>query len=256
MKVNSIYAGIEGEGVFVGTPTIFIRFQGCKVGCKNCDTPEALDHKKGDEIAAWSIMRRLRKWPNIKRVSLTGGNPLEQSTEELYELKKELKKNHYLINWELPGVNDYVTSLEQSKTENRICLNWLVEGCQVSLDVKTPSTGLWEKSFKSFEKDYLAYSILVPAVGVQIKMVVETIDDLEAVKEFADRLYDYITKGSRRYWPLVLTPSWRVKDDKIDPEWYQKIFDFLGSNSIFNKIDCRLIVQQHKMIYGSKKRDV
>lgn len=39
MKINEIFSSIQGEGQYTGTPSIFIRFHGCPVKCKWCDTP-------------------------------------------------------------------------------------------------------------------------------------------------------------------------------------------------------------------------
>jgi 7-carboxy-7-deazaguanine synthase len=36
--INEIFQTIQGEGYFSGTPAIFIRLQGCPVGCSWCDT--------------------------------------------------------------------------------------------------------------------------------------------------------------------------------------------------------------------------
>lgn len=37
-KVNELFETIQGEGSFTGVPAIFIRLQGCPVGCSWCDT--------------------------------------------------------------------------------------------------------------------------------------------------------------------------------------------------------------------------
>ncbi len=37
-KVNEVFQTIQGEGRFTGTPAIFVRLQGCPVGCAWCDT--------------------------------------------------------------------------------------------------------------------------------------------------------------------------------------------------------------------------
>lgn len=38
LPVNEVFETIQGEGTFTGTPAIFIRLQGCPVGCPWCDT--------------------------------------------------------------------------------------------------------------------------------------------------------------------------------------------------------------------------
>ncbi len=37
-KINEIFETLQGEATFTGTPSIFIRLQGCPVGCSWCDT--------------------------------------------------------------------------------------------------------------------------------------------------------------------------------------------------------------------------
>ena len=42
-KVNEIFETIQGEGSYTGTPAIFVRLQGCPVGCAWCDTKHTWD---------------------------------------------------------------------------------------------------------------------------------------------------------------------------------------------------------------------
>lgn len=37
-KINEVFQSIQGEGAHTGVPAIFIRLQGCPVGCAWCDT--------------------------------------------------------------------------------------------------------------------------------------------------------------------------------------------------------------------------
>ena len=38
LSINEMFETIQGEGVYTGVPSIFIRLQGCPVGCPWCDT--------------------------------------------------------------------------------------------------------------------------------------------------------------------------------------------------------------------------
>ncbi len=44
-KINEIFETIQGEATFTGTPSIFIRLQGCPVGCAWCDTKHTWEFK-------------------------------------------------------------------------------------------------------------------------------------------------------------------------------------------------------------------
>ncbi len=93
-KINEIFETIQGEASFTGTPSIFLRLQGCPVGCAWCDTKQtwevdnvfkvSLDEtveKKADsdhwadasaeQILALFAARGYR----AKHVVITGGEP-------------------------------------------------------------------------------------------------------------------------------------------------------------------------------------
>lgn len=92
-RVSEIFTSIEGEGIFVGKKTLFIRFSGCHLKCRWCDTKYALPLDSGtdyqiDEIKDL-IIKELR--PFTYKVNFTGGEPLLQ-TEAVIELADFIKK--------------------------------------------------------------------------------------------------------------------------------------------------------------------
>ncbi len=93
-KVNEIFETIQGEGSFTGVPAIFIRLQGCPVGCSWCDTkhtwtvnPElqvstAEVMKKTAETAQWAALSSSQLLAlfqengyQARHVVITGGEP-------------------------------------------------------------------------------------------------------------------------------------------------------------------------------------
>jgi 7-carboxy-7-deazaguanine synthase len=92
-RVSEIFTSIEGEGIFVGKKTLFIRFSGCHLKCRWCDTKYALPIDSGtdyqiDEIKVL-IIKELQ--PFTYKVNFTGGEPLLQ-TEAVIELADFVKK--------------------------------------------------------------------------------------------------------------------------------------------------------------------
>jgi organic radical activating enzyme len=92
-RVSEIFTSIEGEGIFVGKKTLFIRLSGCHLKCRWCDTKYALPLDSGtdyqiDEIKDL-ITKELR--PFTYKVNFTGGEPLLQ-TEAVIELADFIKK--------------------------------------------------------------------------------------------------------------------------------------------------------------------
>lgn len=135
MIVNEIYSSIEGEGNFQGIPTIFIRFQGCDLRCAWCDTPHAQSRITGGlELTTTEILEKVKALeketvPYI-RVSLTGGDPLCQDSEQLMELIKRLSK-HNSVHMEHSGIQHNVN--EQA---------FLSAVDSIAYDIKPPSAKL------------------------------------------------------------------------------------------------------------------
>ena len=86
LKVSEIFYSLQGEGARAGTPTVFIRLQGCsaKMACYasgiKCDTEfESGKEMELIEINAWIAANA----SDCKEITWTGGEPLDQLTEEV-----------------------------------------------------------------------------------------------------------------------------------------------------------------------------
>mgnify|MGYP003664071811 FL=1 len=54
-KINEIFETLQGEGSFTGQPSIFIRLQGCPVGCSWCDTKHTWEVSPEKEVEQKNI---------------------------------------------------------------------------------------------------------------------------------------------------------------------------------------------------------
>jgi 7-carboxy-7-deazaguanine synthase len=72
---------VQGEGPTVGTPSTFIRLQGCSVGCAWCDTKYSWDPGRGEEMPLEALLRRVKD-ASAQNVVVTGGEPLEHPALE------------------------------------------------------------------------------------------------------------------------------------------------------------------------------
>ncbi|MEN6577372.1 MAG: 7-carboxy-7-deazaguanine synthase QueE [Phycisphaerales bacterium] len=75
MRVTEIFYSLQGEGVLVGTPSVFVRLAGCPFRCRWCDTSYAWDYSAGEELDTGEIVERVVQW-TCGSVVLTGGEPL------------------------------------------------------------------------------------------------------------------------------------------------------------------------------------
>ena len=75
LKITEIFFSIQGEAVFSGWPTVFVRLTGCPLRCQYCDTAYAFtggEWRSFDEIEA-----EVRRY-GTRYVCVTGGEPLAQ----------------------------------------------------------------------------------------------------------------------------------------------------------------------------------
>ena len=70
-KINEIFQSIQGEGSYVGSLAIFIRFAGCNMKCEFCDT----DFSIKEYLTAEQILERIGHY-SAKIIVLTGGEPI------------------------------------------------------------------------------------------------------------------------------------------------------------------------------------
>lgn len=78
----------QGEGIYTGTPMAFLRFRGCSVGkriCQACDTDfdKTLPWRGGGEFSADQLLAWAGEY---KHICLTGGEPLDQDLDPLFDL--------------------------------------------------------------------------------------------------------------------------------------------------------------------------
>ena len=75
LSIAEIFYSVQGEGMLVGVPSVFVRFSGCNLRCKWCDTPYASWNPEGRELLLGGVLADIRRhWPS--HVVVTGGEPM------------------------------------------------------------------------------------------------------------------------------------------------------------------------------------
>jgi 7-carboxy-7-deazaguanine synthase len=77
-RIAEVFFSIQGEGPTAGLPAVFIRLQGCSVGCQWCDTKYSWDPAAGRAVDLEDLVSEAQSYP-CRRVVITGGEPLESS---------------------------------------------------------------------------------------------------------------------------------------------------------------------------------
>jgi 7-carboxy-7-deazaguanine synthase len=173
MRISEIFRSLQGEGVLIGTPTVFIRTVGCNLDCSWCDTEYA--REGGEEFSIEQIMAELDKH-KTQFICLTGGEPLMQ--KDVIKLLDTLIDKCYHVTLETNG---------SLPLEDVPCS----ENMLISMDIKCPSSGMEERMLMS------NIELLSPAD--QLKFIVADIDDLMYAE---DILNSYEVKSNVIFTPV------------------------------------------------------
>ncbi|MEK7672666.1 MAG: 7-carboxy-7-deazaguanine synthase QueE [Patescibacteria group bacterium] len=113
MQVSEIFYTLQGEGINLGQPAVFLRLAGCHLRCVWCDSKFTWNMKSGSTMSTAEIIKEIKKYP-CKNLVITGGEPLIQQSaiKELIE-KLNGKSKKYYIEIETSGslkthLNDYI----------------------------------------------------------------------------------------------------------------------------------------------------
>ena len=105
MKVREIFQSIQGEGMYMGVPCVFVRLAGCNLRCPWCDSKETWDTiDMATEAAPRDIVNRVNDvaFDGLNTVVITGGEPFEQASN-LRVLVRMLKDENYRVHVETNG---------------------------------------------------------------------------------------------------------------------------------------------------------
>lgn len=129
LYLDEVFLSIQGESSDTGLPCIFVRLFGCPVGCSYCDQPQ--DPKKKRRISIENLVNMVQKYKGVKRVCLTGGEPLIY--EEALPLVYELQSLGYTVSIETSGC----VPIEPSP---------YLRSYKYVMDIKCPSSGVSDKN--------------------------------------------------------------------------------------------------------------
>ncbi|MCA9800115.1 MAG: 7-carboxy-7-deazaguanine synthase QueE [Cyanobacteria bacterium HKST-UBA04] len=243
--VQQIFSSVQGEGPYVGCRQIFVRFNGCHLRCRYCDTPaqpaqapclvettpgsgclESLPNPvAADTMLYW--LSRLHRQARHHSVSLTGGEPL---------------LHHRFLAQVLPTWRALLPIyLETSGTQPELLETVLGQVDMVAMDIKLPST-TGEAWFVEAQQAFLT-RCRQAGVATFIKLVVNdqtTLEELTVVRQIVS------TPGGGSI-PIVLQPETALDGPlrvNLSPAHAMRLLGELEAHYD----DVRLIPQTHKMV--------
>lgn len=224
--IGELFESIQGEGVLTGFKTLFIRTQGCHVGCKFCDTKNSWKQKDKHKYKAYDLFKYIiSNFSPNQWICITGGEPLEQYKSMAWLIEKLHKFGFNKISIETAGVpfgevKDIIDLVD----------------CDVFFSL---SPKLYSALGKRFDKEKFSQlmnfwndNVNIP-YRLQYKFVVSCTDDLNILKEF------FYSGFVTEHHLFIQVEDSKVKEDSFIEECYA----FVNSFPNF-----RLVIQQHKIL--------
>lgn len=235
IRVSEIFGPtIQGEGVLIGQPTVFVRTGGCDYRCSWCDSLHAVDSAYRE---AWAPMGVSDIWLEVEKlsqgtplmVSLSGGNPAIQPLGGLIAHGKE---------------RGYRFALE---TQGSIARDWFSDLDVLVLSPKPPSSGM------DFDADRLRDCVdcAGEAPQVVLKFVIFDEADFQFARQTAALLPAvpvYLQPGNHT------PPPPDVDDAPIDVDGILERMHWLIDRVIADKWhEARVLPQLHVLLWGNRR---
>ncbi len=175
MRVAEIFQSKQGEGLWTGVVSVFVRVIGCNLRCWFCDTTYASwRSEEGEILSVEEIVARVLSYGS-RHVVLTGGEPMLYS--ELIPLTRALAERRIKITIETAGT-----------------LELPVKCDLMSISPKLSNSSPWgaaESDLRLHETNRKRPEVvrrLIAAYPYQLKFVVDAPEDLIEVEEYLAEL--------------------------------------------------------------------
>jgi 7-carboxy-7-deazaguanine synthase len=181
MQILEIYQSRQGEGLWAGQPSVFVRTLGCPLHCRFCDSDYARgsdENEHGAELAPEEIAGRVLLL-DLPHVVLTGGEPM--MSPEIVELTKLLKEYDYQITIETSGIifQPVVCDLISisPKLQNTIPLS--------------EDSAIQQNHNAARSKPEIVQQLML-RYNYQLKFVIDTEEDLHEVEDYMSGLHGVV----------------------------------------------------------------
>ena len=201
MRVVELFQSKQGEGLWTGAQSTFVRTGGCNLRCCFCDTTYASwQCEEGETLTVEEIVERVENYGN-RHVVLTGGEPMLYS--ELIPLTEELAKREFRITIETAGTLDLPVKCDLISISPK-------------LSNSTP-VGAPESVVRLHETNRNRIEVvrkLISRYPYQLKFVVDLPEDLLEVEAYLQRLGEFDKR-----LVLLMPMATDVRAMRLKAEW-------------------------------------
>ncbi len=235
--ISEIFNSIQGEGLYVGTRQVFVRFEKCQLHCAYCDTPASrnvsryckvektpgkgdfcnienpLDNEQVKELICklWS--------PSTRHISLTGGEPMLHA-----DFIKKLDLEYPLYLETNAGFPEKARELKDT-----IAI--------ASCDIKLPEHGSTDRYSELLKNELETISIFYGTSKTFVKVIILPETTTHSISPAVDGVASIDPDI-----PFILQPV--TSEQKVPPILLLSLMDFAGEKLK----DVRVIPQTHKML--------
>lgn len=218
VSLSEIFTSVEGEGIYFGTKTMFVRMAGCFMKCYWCDTPYALSMKDGKEYEVSDVIKMIddNLLQNTYKVNFTGGEPLMQH-EAVREMAKHIKSK---------GLRTYLESACYDAERFKQLLPF-IDICKVEFKL-SDSKVVDAKHYKQLLENEL--KCLEEAVkekkATYIKVVVSSLSDKKEFEELAKMIFNTINPEDIE--GFIIQPVYGVSEPALDQlfQFYDAVYPY------------------------------
>ena len=197
MRIAEVYASIQGEGQFAGTPSVFVRTTGCNLRCWFCDTPFTSWAPEGPQVSVADLFQQVDAF-DIEHVVLTGGEPLLQP--DSVPLCEQLLAAGHFVTIETAGTVYRPAPASLMSISPKLANS-------SPLRAETADAVRWQKRHEQTRSNHDVIARLIAAAGFQFKFVVDESSDLA---EITDYLTAWPQVPGHRIW---LMPQARTREE-------------------------------------------
>ena len=213
LRISEIFASVQGEGIWVGVPSVFVRVSGCNLRCVWCDTPYASWNPEGPVLGIDEIMDEVVRH-EIGHVVLTGGEPL--IFDPIEELAHRLKNLGHVITVETAG-----------KSFRELPCDLMSISPKLSNSTPPPSSGFQDRH-ETIRSDRAPLRDLMERYECQLKFVVNPdvtgdIEEIEAILQLLPPIEpnkvlvmaegtdsETLNRRMRTLVPICMQRNWRL----------------------------------------------
>ena len=174
MKISEIFYSVQGEGLLVGTPSVFVRTSGCNLRCVWCDTPYTSWTPEGSEQPVDAVLEEARRYP-ARHAVVTGGEPM--IAPQIAELTAGLRGLGLHVTVETAGTVFAEVACDLMSISPKLANStpWERDG------------GRWARQHERLRIDVEVLRRLMASCAYQLKFVVERPEDLTEIRSIVER---------------------------------------------------------------------